>query len=267
MPMGLPSPRDVAQVVHSAFLTRGYAVGCVHPSDDLGDLKAYVIPHWATFNPEWFPNLQAYVEGGGVLVIGARTATKDWHNNVVADTPPGIFTRFAGVRVIEYGRQNAPDQRSLSIRFHPGDAQPLSRHWYELLDPMPGTHICARWMERHLRLKAAVTARKVGAGQVIYVGTYLDEALVDALIPFVTAARPDLEPVWPELPAGVSVVVREDETKHLWFVVNNLDTVTLMPSVPPGVDLLSGKVLRGRRFMQPYEVLVIKECLACEEPA
>jgi len=267
MPMGLPSPRDVAQVVHSAFLMRGYAVGCVHPADDLRDLKAFVIPHWATFNPEWFPNLQAYVEGGGVLVIGARTATKDWHSNVVADTPPGIFARFAGVRVGEYGRQNAPDQRPLTLRFYPGDAQPLSRHWYELLDPMPGTHICARWMERHLRLKAGVTMRKVGAGQVMYVGTYLDEALVDALIPFLTKARPDLEPVWPEVPRGVSVVVREDESKHLWFVINSLGTVVSMPSVPPGVDLLTGKVLRGRRFMQPYEVLVIKERLACEEPA
>jgi len=61
--------------------------------------------------------------------------------------------------------------------------------------------------------------------------------------------------------------VREDETKLLWFVTNNFGTVAIMPSTPPGVDLLTGKVLQGRRFMQPHEVLVIKECLACEEPA
>ncbi|MCU0520996.1 MAG: beta-galactosidase [Anaerolineae bacterium] len=262
MSMGLPSPRQAAEAVHGAFLERGYAVGCVHPSDDLSDLKVYVIPHWALFTPTWLPNLESFVERGGVLVIGALTATRDWHNAVVPETPPGLLAKLAGVRVGEYGRQNAPDIRPLPLRFYPGDAQPLSRHWYEVLDPVPGTHICARWMGRHLRLKAAVTERKVGAGAVFYVGTYLDDALVDALIPFLTKERPDLTQLWPGLPSGVHVVVRQDDAKLLWFVINDGDSAAKVPSLPPGVDLLTGKIVSGRTYMQPYGVMVIKECLA-----
>ena len=99
--------------VHSFFLKQGYAVGCVHPSDDLSDLELYVIPHWAMFDPAWVPNLTDWVNQGGVLVIGARTATKDLNNHVIADTLPGVLSQLAGVTVEEYGKQNAPEERPL----------------------------------------------------------------------------------------------------------------------------------------------------------
>ncbi len=261
MSMGLPSPRQVAEAVHSGFLARGYAVGCVHPSDDLSDLKVYVIPHWALFSSEWLPNLQSFVEQGGVLVIGALSATKDWHNNVVSETPPGVFAKLAGIRVAEYGRQNARHERLWTLRFYPGNDLVHSEHWYESLEALPGTHICGRWQERHLRLKAGVTSRKVGDGTVFYVGTYLDSALVEAMLPFLTEARPDLAPLWPDVPPGVHVAMREDAVKRLWFVTCNIDDTVVVPSLPAGADLLSGKVTGRRQYLQHYEVLVIKQNL------
>ena len=161
-PLGLPSPRAMAGLVHTYYFKRGYAVGCVHPSDDLSDLKIYIIPHWALFHPDWLPNLEAYVENGGILVIGARTATKDWNNNVVAETPPGVLYRLAGVKVVEYGRQNAPEKRPLSINFP--KLKVSTQHWYEVLDILPHTATIGRWEGRHLNRKPAVTMRKVGQG-------------------------------------------------------------------------------------------------------
>ena len=143
----------------------------MHPADDLSDLKVYIIPHWALFNPAWLPNLQAWVENGGTLVIGARTATKDWNNNVVAETPPGILSKLAGIKVIEYGRQNAPDKRRLPIRFPKGRVG--TEDWYEVLEIYPGAGTMARWDERHISKKPAITMKKVGQGAVIYVGTIL----------------------------------------------------------------------------------------------
>ena len=262
MSFGLPSPKRVAEELHAAFLTRGYAVGCVHPSDDLSGLKVLVIPHWTTFDPAWEPNLRAFVEGGGVLVMGARTATRDRQNNVIAQTPPGLlggYLGLAGVTVSEYGRQNAADQRPWTVRFYPGEARVHTQLWYEHLQPQPGATIIGRWLERHLRMKAAVTLKKIGTGAAIYVGTYLNEALVEALLPHIQGVREDLEPTWPDLPAGVQAVIRESEGKRLWFLINTNDTMVSSMSLPTGVDLISGKETGQRYFFQPHDVMVIKE--------
>jgi beta-galactosidase len=266
MSFGLPSPRQVAETVHTFFTRKGYAVGCVHPSDDLSNLKLYVIPHWALFNPAWLPNLQAFVEGGGVLVLGARTATKDWHNNVVAETPPGVLARLAGVQIIEYGRQNAPEKRPLTVRFYPGNSVAHSLHWYEHVDTLPGTTTIARWVERHLKLKTAVTARAVGAGSVIYVGTYFTGALLEGLLPALTERYTDVAPLLPQAPEGVHVVVRENAEKRLWFVINASGGILNAQELPEGVDLLRSVGPGAARpatyaYMTANEVRVIKETL------
>ncbi len=263
MSFGLPSPKQVAETVHAAFLKQGYAVGCVHPSDDLTGLKVLVIPHWTLFDPAWEPNLRAFVENGGVLVLGARTATRDLNNNVIADTPPGVlggYQGLAGVRVGETSRQNAPGQRELTVRFYPGEARVTSRDWYERVEAQPGTTIIARWLERHLRMKAAVTLKKVGEGAVIYVGTYLNEEIIEGLMPHFKAYHEDFAPVWPDVPAAVQVVVRESEEKRLWFFINTSDTMANVATLPAGVDLITGKETgTARHYFQAHEVLVIKE--------
>lgn len=261
MSFGLPSPKAVAESVHSSLLRRGYAVGCVHPSDDLSDLKVYILPHWAVFDPDWVPNLQAFVEGGGILIVGARTATKDWQNNVIAETPPGLLRQLTGLRIAEYGRQNAPDKRPLIVRFYPGDARVTSEHWYERLDPMPGTSTLARWENRHLRLKIAVTMRKSGQGATIYVGTYLNDGIVAGLLPRLTELRKDLTPLWPTAPEGVHVVVRENEEKRLLFFINNNKLGSTVMEPPQGMELISGKATGTRMFLMEHEVAVVKQRL------
>ena len=257
--LGLPSPKTVAESIHGVCLGRGYAVGCVHPSDDLSGLKVYMIPHWALFNEAWIPNLQTYVEQGGLLVVGARTATKDWHNNVIGETPPGPLVRLAGVRVAEYGRQNAPEPRPLGIQLlHPEKVTVPTRHWYEQLTIQPGTHTIGRWSGRHLNLKPAITLRQVGDGSVMYVGTYLTTELVNTLIPVLESYADTLKPLWSAAPEGVQVVVRENDEKQLWFFVNSTDQVALVSEVPEGDELISGKPAQSRTYLKKNEILVIK---------
>ncbi|MDF1515717.1 MAG: beta-galactosidase trimerization domain-containing protein, partial [Anaerolineae bacterium] len=256
--LGLPSPRHVAEVVHTTFVKNGYAVGCVHPSDDLSDLKVYVIPHWAIFKPEWMPALEAWVEDGGTLIVGARTATKDWNNNVVAETPPGLFHKLCGIKVLEYGRRNDPDKRPLIISF------PKERvgadDWYEVLEIMPGAGTLARWDSRHIKRKPAITMKKVGEGAVIYVGATLSRPIIQALLP--ALEERGLEKLWAPAPDGVQVVVRENAEKRLWFFFNATDMLRSVLQLPANENLLS---LTGSKFtrlyMQPHDVAILKEIL------
>lgn len=137
LPLGLPSPDQVASELHGHFWHGGYQVGVVHPSDVLDGLKLYIIPHFALLDPAWLPGLEAWVRNGGVLVIGARTGTKDLNNNVVTDLLPGALRSLVGTTVTEYGRQNRPDLRPLKLNI--GGQSVNSRDWYELLEPDDGT--------------------------------------------------------------------------------------------------------------------------------
>lgn len=256
MTMGLPGPEQMAREVHAHLLQNGYAVGCVHPSDDLSDLALYVIPHWAVFDPAWVAPLRAWVEKGGVLVIGARTATKDLNNHVVAATPPGVLSELAGVTVEEYGRQNAPEERPLWLRMPGGEIQ--SRQWYEVLQPRDGAavEVLAAWQGRHLDGQPAISLRKVGQGLVIYAGTYLNAPVLEALLAEIEKRRP-LPKAWPGTPAGVQAVCRTDGEKAVWFFINVSDAPATLASLPPGEDLLGGRPAAGPLTLAPNDVAVI----------
>lgn len=255
LPFDLPGPRQMAQSVWRALFRRGFAVGCVHPADDLSDLCAYFIPHWEVFDPAWLPNLQAYVEQGGLLVVGARTATCGLDNAVVAETLPGALRGLAGVMVEEYGHQNQPESRSLAVDF--AGNRVLTEYWYEVLQPEGDTTVLARWQGRYLTGQPAATMRRSGKGAVVYVGTYLTGAVMAGLWPLLQSFC-GLRPLLPGIPLGVEVTLRTDGQKNLWFLINSTDQEVSMP-VPAGMDLVSQRSISKKLVLPPNGVAVIKQ--------
>jgi beta-galactosidase len=251
----LPSPDEVAAGLHGAFWRRGYRVGVVHPGDTLEGLKLYILPHLALFDPAWLPSLEAWVRAGGVLVVGARTGTKDLDNNVVTDLLPGVLRPLVGATVIEYGRQNAPEQRPLELEIAGRNVR--SSEWYEQLEPAPGTEVWARWASRHQRGSAAITLHRVGQGAVMYVGTYLTGAVADALVPEI-AKLAHLEPALSGAPEGVEVVRRETADRQLWFLVNHTEQEQVMRNAPAGRELVADRESTGDLRLPPRGVAVIR---------
>ena len=253
--LGLPSPKHTAKTVHRFLYKRGHAVGCVHPDDSLAGVKLYVIPNLSTFDPAWLPGLTRWIEAGGVLVIGARTATKDLNNNVVTATLPGVLTELAGATVEEYGRQNAADARPLTLSIG-GGAPITTTLWYEQLTPTGGTEVVAKWTSRHQTGCAAITRKSRGKGAVYYVGTYFNDDLLAALAAHWTA-RGEL-PAPAALPAGVEQVVRQGPAHRLTFLINHLDTPVTVPTPPAGHDLATDTPVKAPLNLEPHGVAVIR---------
>jgi beta-galactosidase len=298
-PLGLPNPDHMGALVHRALEERGYAVGCVHPSDDLVSLKLYVIPHWTVFDPAWVAGLERWVEAGGTLVIGARTACRDLDNNVIAETLPGCLAPLAGVLVQEYGRLNAGGKRPLGMTMEagvaPGSMAPSSgsssfaarstvvpsiaassaaatnvgapsttvpaEHWYEILAPADGTEVLARWEGRHQDGQVAITRRRRGEGSVVYVGTYLSESLLAALVPAL-AALAGLEPAHRGAPQGVEVVQRRGIDRDLWFFINHSEEPAVVTQAPRGEDLVTHRQVAGELRLEPNGVAVVVQSRA-----
>lgn len=262
--LGLPSSSNTAETTHEWLFRRGYAVGCVHPSDDLSGLKLYIIPHWTVFDPAWLPNLERFVRSGGTLVIGARSATRDLNNNVVAEPLPGVLRSLTGVTVEEYGKQNAPEKRPLCIQLE--NESVTSKVWYEALQAEDGTEILARWQGQHLTGQAAITSRRLGSGHVVYVGSYLTEELVNGLLPQLAK----LSGAMPLLPsdaagspgAGVEIVRRDGDGKRLWFFISHAEETITLRDVPQGTDLVTEKTIAESLTLHANGVAVIKQVLS-----
>jgi beta-galactosidase len=250
----LPSTDLVAADLHRNFWSAGYSVGVVHPGDVLDGLKLYVVPNFTLFDPAWVPRLEAWVRAGGVLVLGARSGTKDLDNNVVTDLLPGVLRPLVGATVVEYGRQNIPDARPLELEI--GGKRVQSREWYEQLEADAGAEVWSRWTTRHQAGSAAATIHRLGKGSVLYVGTYLNGAVGKAMVPEL-AKLAQLAPPLPGVPQGVEIVRRESKDKTLWFVMNQSDEPQSL-RVPSGHDLVSDREIADELKLPARGVAVIQ---------
>lgn len=251
---GLPAPDQVASELHGHFWRAGHRVGVVHPGDSLEGVKLYIVPHFTVIDPAWLPRLEAWVRAGGTLVVGARSGTKDRDNNVVTDLLPGVVRPLVGATVVEYGRQNAEEQRPLEIEI--AGRRVVSSDWYEQLEPAAGTETWLRWATRHQAGSSAATMRPLGQGRVLYVGTYLNGAVGEALVPEL-ARLAGVAPALPDLPAGVEVSRREGAGRVLWFVINHNETPATV-RVPAGRDLVGDRDVAGALELPARGVAVVQ---------
>ena len=252
---GLPGPERMGETVHQALLEGKYAVGCVHPADDLAGLKLYVIPHWAAFDPAWIPGLTRWVEAGGTLVLGARCGQRRLDNNHVTDqTFPSVFRPLAGITVEEYQRLNTGH---IPTTFALDGATIAADQWCEQLVCTTATSL-ATWTSRFFAGSPAVTVNRVGAGRVVYVGTYLMAPVIRALLPMLSALA-GLTPQVPGVPDVVEVVQRTDGKRTLWFLINHGDVAATVPMAPAGTDLVTGTVRSaGPLTLDPWGVAVLQ---------
>lgn len=254
---GLPRPSWVAGDIHRDLFERGIATGFVHPRDDLSAVKLYVIPHWAMFDPAWLGPIRRWVEGGGTLLIGAMSGTRDMQNNIVGQTPPGLLSELAGVTVTDYTRVNEPRHRPMDIELEGHDEPVPGEHWIESLETQADVQPIGSWRGQWFNRRPAVTRRAVGRGRVVYAGAWLTPALTQALLPGLLREA-GVEPLVADLPPRVEAVQRVGESHRLTFLLNHGDEAARFALPPGGLDVLTGKPAATTCELPPLGVRIIK---------
>ena len=117
-------------------------------------------------------------------------------------------------------------------------------HLYELLEPAEGTEVAAAWSNRFAAGKAAITARQVGKGTVIYIGTYLTADLVAQFAPGVSPA-PAFTRCCRICRKGSKSPSVNCADRQLMFILNTREQPVHVRGVPDGLDLLTGTAVES----------------------
>ncbi len=229
------------------------SIDIVPESAALGGYKLVIAPALNVLSEEDAKNLIAYVNGGGHLVLGQRSAMKDDDNTLFPERQPGPLASLLGGRVEQYYALESP----VPVEGNFGNGQ--GRLWAELLSAKdPQTEVLMRYGASNgwLDGQPAAITRKVGKGRITYIGAWLDDATMAKTARWMTdvsGVRPALGPV----PEGVDVYPRYG-ADHTVFILANFGKATQTVNLPKEMqDVLEGGTKKSVTLPR-YGVAVLK---------
>lgn len=222
------------------FRVQSQGVHVLSPGADLGAYKLVVAPSLNVLTAEDAKRLEAYVRGGGRLVLGPRSGMKDGDNALWPQRQPGPLADLLGATVEQYYALDAP----VSIT---GAVSGKVNVWAEALAPASsGAKTIATYQDPGgwLDGKPAIVTRSFGRGSITYVGAWLEPAALSALAtrllddagikPILAGAHPDLE-----------IAERAGAGKRVLIVINHGD-VAHEVALPAGAEPAGGDWQDGR---------------------
>jgi beta-galactosidase len=182
---------------YGASWDEGLAVDVVPPDADLTRYALVVLPTLYLLADAEAAALEAYVAGGGTLVVGCWSGLVDERDTVPPGPYPGRLRDLLGVTVAEHRPLAGPAAVRLDGTEH------AVTEWSEELVPDPGTQVLARYAGGDLDGRPAVTRHR----RVFYASAPLPPAAARALL-VRAAAVAGVGPVLPGCPPGVEAVRR-----------------------------------------------------------
>ncbi len=229
------------------------SVDIVSDTAPLDRYKLVVAPALNLVTPEAAKHLEAYVRGGGHLVLGQRSAMKDEDNSLWPERQPGPLADLLGARVEQFYALIQP----VPVEGQWGTGE--SPLWAEQIGVKnPETTVLMRYGKSNgwLDGQPAAVTRKVGKGSITYIGAALDPQTM------ATAAKWMLEQsgiaeVLPGVPEGVDVAIRSGAGKHVVILTNyNPEPATV--ALPQAMkDVLNGSTVHSVSLPQ-YGVAVLQ---------
>ncbi len=220
------------------------------------DLLRYPVlfaPHLVILREAETALLRAYVEAGGVLVVGCRTGYKDTTGKCPMQPMPGLMRELTGTTVEEYTFRSPAEEMAEAE----WDGKKLHVDCFmESLKALEGTDVLARYTSSYLKGEPVVTERRLGKGRVLHFGGVFTRQAARRFLKNLKVAEPYED--WVKAPAEVEVVGRVRDGQHWLFLLNYLPEAQEIRLGKKMVSLLSGEEEDGRVEIPPYGVAVYR---------
>ncbi len=228
-------------------------IAVVPPTARLDGYRLVLAPALHVIDAAQAKALEAYVRGGGHLVLGPRAGVKDAGNRLWTPGAPGPLAGLLGVHIDQTHVPPAP--LALSGDLGPGTAT----IWAERIAvDAPDVTTLMRYpaSDDWLDNAAAIVTRKVGRGRVTYVGAWLDPAAMDRVIAW-CAAQAGAAPLLPGAPDGVEITARGEGAKRVYIVINWATATRTLALPAPFTNMLDRVGPLTSLTLAPYGVAVV----------
>ena len=222
----------------------------------LEQLYAYTAlfcPHPSIMTAERAALLRQYVEAGGTVVFGCRSAYKDLTGKCVMDQLPGLLRELTAADIPEYSFI-APDAGTVTVDWG-GDALEAAV-FTDLVEPLEGGVREGVYTSDYYAGSGALVSNCVGRGKVYYYGTAFTESAARTFLEKLGVANPYGELL--ELPESVELAVRGSCSRQYAFVLNYKKAPAAIRVRRPMKDLLTGETVEGAVELAGYGVMVLE---------
>lgn len=242
-----------------AFHAGNVALDVVRPGADLTGYRLVLAPALVMIDRTARETLRGFVAGGGTLLTTFFTGWVDENDRVIPGGYPGALRDVLGIWVEEIDAL-APGQEN-RVRVNRARL-PTRRPSYPCglaceVVHAEGASVLATFGRDFYAGSPAVTENRFGKGRAVHVATDPAEPFAEELARHLAEATGLL----PEVQAdrGVEVVVRERPGEEYVFLLNHgLGPARARLGRHGGVDLLSGRAVRGLVRVPPRGVMIVK---------
>jgi len=192
------------------------SVDIVSDTAPLARYKLVVAPALNLLTPAAAANLEAYVRGGGHLVLGQRSAMKDEDNTLFPQRQPGPLAELLGANVAQWYALDKPVP--VSGAWDAGE----TKLWAEQIaaqSPETKTLMTYGKSNGWLDDQPAAVTRKVGQGSITYLGMSLEGATAESAAKWMLADA-GVAPTLPKVPEGVDIAIRSGDGRKILILTN-----------------------------------------------
>lgn len=247
-------PVDALVNIYGPLRSLARSIDIVQDTAPLAQYKLVVAPALNVVTPAAAANLEAYVRGGGHLVLTQRSAMKDEDNTLYPQRQPGPLAAMLGARVEQWYALDKP----VPIEGTWGNGE--DSIWAEQIGvTSPDTKILMTYGKSNgwLDGQPAAVTRTVGRGRITYIGAALAGDTLQHAAAWMLETS-GVAPVLPGLPATVDASILSGNGKRIVILTNYAATTATLPLPTPMRDVLAGTTTSSVTLPQ-YGVAVLQE--------
>jgi beta-galactosidase len=251
-------PVDNLVTYYGALRAQAHSVDIVAPTSPLSGYKLVVAPALNVITPEIAKNLIAYVQQGGHLVFGQRSAMKDEDNALQTERQPGPFAALLGGRVEQFYALDA----TVPVEGTWGSGS--TKVWAEQLGLLPqtgsdpATQVLMRYGKSNgwLDGQPAAITRAVGKGSITYIGAALTGDTLNNAVSWMMKDS-NVHPEFGALPPGVDLYIRHGAGHAVWILIN-FGAKTEEVELPGTFTDVLGGGSKSSATLKPFDVVVLQ---------
>jgi len=239
--------------LYRAVRRSGHNCDIVQAAADFSRYKVVLAPSLTLVDEDLATRLDAFVQGGGTLVLTPQSGTRTPTNAMTDKTLPGLLAELVGIAVEEVRPYFHGQTHQIQFRQGSLDGQTCAVSvWIELLRCTTAQPL-AEYVDGAAQSRPAITCNSRGKGSVYYLGVFLAR---DVLERFIAGLLPEF--AVKDIPDGVEVSQRRGPQGRLVFLINHTrerKSLTLPGQYP---ELLSGETVGPKIAISANGVLVLK---------